>query len=78
MFAEAEGFIYGVDDKNNVTKVLDISNKTVERETGLHTFDFVTIDSKEHMIITYSGTDDIYHLSAFEILNNSEIGNEKL
>ena len=29
------------------------------------------------MIITYSGTDDIYHLSAFEILNNSEIGNEK-
>ena len=78
MFAEAEGFIYGVDDKNNVTKVLDISNKTVrEREAGLHTFDFVTIDSKEHMIITYSGTDDIYHLSAFEILNNSEIGNEK-
>ena len=63
---------------NNVTKVLDISNKTVrEREAGLHTFDFVTIDSKEHMIITYSGTDDIYHLSAFEILNNSEIGNEK-
>ena len=30
------------------------------------------------MIITYSGTDDIYHLSAFEILNNSEIGNEKI
>ena len=42
LFSEAQGIIYGVDEKNNVIKLLDISIKTVrEKESGLHTFDFV-------------------------------------
>ena len=53
------------DGKNSL---LDISDKTVrEREAGLHTFDFLNIDATDYLIITYSVTDNNYHLSAFEI-----------
>ena len=77
MFSEAEGFIYGVDVDGNVSQILNISDKTVrERESGLHTFDFLTIDSKEYLIATYSGTDNKYYLSAFELLSSKELGNE--
>ena len=78
MFSEAEGYIYGVDSENNVNMVLDISDKTVrEREAGLHTFDFLNIDATDYLIITYSGTDNNYHLSAFEILDNLQLGEEQ-
>tara|TARA_B100002019_G_scaffold275184_1_gene272826 strand:- start:2645 stop:4078 length:1434 start_codon:yes stop_codon:yes gene_type:complete len=78
MFSEAEGYIYGVDSENNVNMLLDISDKTVrEREAGLHTFDFLNIDATDYLIITYSGTDNNYHLSAFEILDNLQLGEEQ-
>ena len=78
MFSEAEGYIYGVDSDNKVNMVLDISDKTVrEREAGLHTFDFLDINSTNYLIITYSGTDNNYHLSAFEILDNLQLGEEQ-
>ena len=55
MFSEAEGYIYGVDSDNKVNMVLDISDKTVrEREAGLHTFDFLDINTTNYLIITYS------------------------
>ena len=78
MFSEAEGYVYGVDSNNKVNMVLDISDKTVrEREAGLHTFDFLNIDATNYLIITYSGTDNNYHLSAFEILDNLQLGEEQ-
>ena len=78
MFSEAEGYVYGVDSDNKVNMVLDISDKTVrEREAGLHTFDFLNIDATNYLIITYSGTDNNYHLSAFEILDNLQLGEEQ-
>ena len=77
LFSEAEGFIYGVDVDGNVSQILNISDKTVrERESGLHTFDFLTIDSKEYLIVTYSGRDNKYYLSAFELLSNKVLGME--
>ena len=78
MFSEAEGYVYGVDSDNKVNMVLDISDKTVrEREAGLHTFDFLNIDATNYLIITYSGTDNNYHLSAFEILDILQLGEEQ-
>ena len=77
MFSEAEGFIYGVDQENNITKLLDISAKTKrDRESGLHTFDFLEINEKDYLIITYAGLDEYYYLSSFEILSNNELGDE--
>lgn len=77
LFSEAQGIIYGVDEKNNVIKLLDISIKTVrEKESGLHTFDFVKFDSSNYLLLTYSGTDGNYYLSAFEVLSENEVGEE--
>ena len=69
MFSEAEGFIYGVDQENNITKLLDISAKTKrDRESGLHTFDFLEINEKDYLIITYAGLDEYYYLSLLKFI----------
>ena len=61
LFSEAEGFIYGVDSENNIKMLLDISAKTIrDRDSGLHTFDFLTIDSINYLIVTYTGVDNKY------------------
>ncbi len=66
MFSETEGFIYGVDSEKNVVEVLDLSEKTrTQRESGLHTFDFMNLNSKDYLVATYTGVDNKYHLSAF-------------
>ena len=77
LFSEAQGIIYGVDEMNNVVELLDISAKTIrEKESGLHTFDFVKLDSSNYLLVTYSGTDGNYYLSAFELLSKNEVGDE--
>ena len=77
LFSEAQGIIYGVDEKNIAVKILDISIKTIrEKESGLHTFDFVKFDSSNYLLVTYSGTDGNYYLSAFELLSEYEVGEE--
>ena len=77
MFSEAEGFIYGVDSNLDVVKILDLSEKTIrEKEAGLHTFDFINLENKNYLIVTYSSTDNKYKMSAFEILSDFQLGNE--
>ena len=62
MFSETEGFIYGVDSENNVLEVLDLSEQTrTQRESGLHTFDFMNLNSKDYLVVTYTGVDNKYH-----------------
>jgi len=79
MFSEAEGFIYGVERDNTVKTVLDISTKIKrDRESGLHTFEFIEIASKDYLITTYSGLDEFYYLSSFEILPNMDLGDEQI
>ena len=47
LFSEAEGLVYGVDANFQKTLILDISDKVLQdREAGLHTFDFITINKK--------------------------------
>ena len=78
MFSETEGFIYGVDSEKNVVEVLDLSDQTrTQRESGLHTFDFMNLNSKDYLVVTYTGVDNKYHLSAFEVLPDLELGNEE-
>ena len=78
LFSEAEGFIYGVDSNSQKTLLLDISNKVFrDREAGLHTFDFVTINDKNFLTTTYTGNDSRYYFSAFEINQNLDIGEEQ-
>jgi len=68
IFSEASGKISGLDKSGEVIELLDISNKTIrEREAGLHTFIFKTIEEKDFLLVTYSGIDSSYYLSAFEI-----------
>ncbi len=75
MFSETEGFIYGVDSEKNVVEVLDLSDQTrTQRESGLHTFDFMNLNSKDFLVVTYTGVDNKYHLSAFEVLPDLELG----
>ncbi len=77
LFSEAKGIIYGVDEQNNVVKLLDISFKTIrQKESGLHTFDFINIESSGYLLVTYSGTDGKYYLSAFELLPDDQVGEE--
>lgn len=78
LFSEAEGFIYGVDSNSQKTLLLDISNKVFrDREAGLHTFDFITINDKNFLTTTYTGNDSRYYFSAFEINQNLDIGEEQ-
>jgi len=78
LFSEAEGFIYGVDSNSQKTLLLDISNKVFrDREAGLHTFDFVTINDKNFLTTTYTRNDSRYYFSAFEINQNLDIGEEQ-
>ena len=78
LFSEAEGFIYGVDSENNINMLLDISQKTIRnRESGLHTFDFLSVDSNNYLIVTYTGIDNKYYFSAFQISSSNEILEEK-
>ena len=77
MFSEAEGFIYGVGSDLSLTQILDLSDKTIrEKEAGLHTFDFINLENKDYLIVTYSSTEKKYNMSAFEILSDSELGTE--
>lgn len=77
MFSEAEGFIYGVDSNLNVVKIIDLSKKTIrKKEAGLHTFDFINLENKNYLIVTYSSTDNKYKMSAFEILSDFGLGVE--
>ena len=77
MFSEAEGFIYGVDSNLNVVEILDLSEKTIrEKEAGLHTFDFINLENKNYLIVTYSSTEQKYKMSAFEILSDYGLGIE--
>ena len=79
MFSEAEGFIYGVDSNLDVVKILDLSEKTIrEKEAGLHTFDFINLENKNYLIVTYSSTDNKYKMSVkfhVDFLNFSQIFN---
>ena len=76
-FAEAEGKIYGVKSDNKIDTILDITNKTIrERESGLHTFDFISLNQKTYLIVTYSGTDSNYYLSSYEITEGGVLGDE--
>ena len=76
-FAEAEGKIYGVKSDNKIDTILDITNKTIrERESGLHTFDFISLNQKTFLVVTYSGTDSNYYLSSYEITEGGVLGNE--
>jgi len=78
LFSEAEGFIYGVDSNSQKTLLIDISNKVFrDREAGLHTFDFITINDKNFITTTYTGNDSRYYFSAFEINQNLDIGEEQ-
>ncbi len=78
LFSEAEGLIYGVDSNSQKNLLLDISNKVFrDREAGLHTFDFITINEKNYLTTTYTGNDSRYYFSAFEINQNLDIGEEK-
>ena len=77
LFSEAEGFIYGVDSDLNVVTILDLSEKTIrEKEAGLHTFDFINIENKNYLLVTYTSTEKKYKMSAFEIISDSELGIE--
>ena len=70
IFSEASGRISGLNQNGQVTELLDISDKTIRnREAGLHTFVFKTIEEKDYLLATYSGTDSNYYLSAFEIVD---------
>ena len=63
LFSEAEGFIYGVDSDLNVVTILDLSEKTIrEKEAGLHTFDFINIENKNYLLVTYTSTEKKYKL----------------
>ena len=78
LFSEAEGFLYGVDSNSQKTLLLDISNKVLrEREAGMHTFDFITINEKNFLTVTYTGNDSRYNFSAFEINEDLVIGEEQ-
>jgi len=78
LFSEAEGFIYGVNSNSQKTLLLDISNKVFrDREAGLHTFDFITINDKNFLTTTYTGNDSRYYFSAFEINQDLDIGEEQ-
>ena len=77
LFSEAEGFIYGVDSDLNVVTILDLSEKTIrEKEAGLHTFDFIKIENKDYLLVTYTSIEKKYKMSAFEIISDSELGIE--
>ena len=70
IFSEASGRISGLNQNGQVTELLDITDKTIRnREAGLHTFVFKTIEEKDYLLATYSGTDSNYYLSAFEIVD---------
>ena len=77
LFSEAEGFIYGVDSDLNIVTILDLSEKTIrEKEAGLHTFDFINIENKNYLLVTYTSTEKKYKMSAFEVISDSELGIE--
>ena len=77
LFSEAEGFIYGVDSDLNVVTILDLSEKTIrEKEAGLHTFDFIKIENKDYLLVTYTSIEKKYKMSAFELISDSELGIE--
>ena len=77
IFSEASGKISGLNQNGEVVELLDISSKTIrEREAGLHTFAFKSIEEKDYLIVTYSGIDGLYNLSAFEIESGVVIGDE--
>ncbi len=77
LFSEAEGFIYGVDSDLNVVTILDLSEKTIrEKEAGLHTFDFLKIENKDYLLVTYTSIEKKYKMSAFELISDSELGIE--
>tara|TARA_Y100000996_G_C22555717_1_gene655448 strand:- start:959 stop:2401 length:1443 start_codon:yes stop_codon:yes gene_type:complete len=78
LFSEAEGLVYGVDANFQKTLILDISDKVLQdREAGLHTFDFITINKKNYLSVTYTGNNSRYNFSAFEINQNLDLGEEK-
>ena len=61
----------------NVVTILDLSEKTIrEKEAGLHTFDFINIENKNYLLVTYTSTEKKYKMSAFEIISDSELGIE--
>ncbi len=70
VFSVAEGFIYGL--KNGIQEtLLDISDITKkESEAGLHSFNFLEMEDNFNLTITYSGLDNYYYFSSYEIENN--------
>ncbi len=79
VFSEAEGIIYGLDVNNRIDTLLDISDRVLrDREAGLHTFDFLTIESDVYLVLTYTGIDSRYKMSAFAIDSSSNFGPEQV
>jgi len=78
LFSEAEGYIYGVDTNFQKTLLLDISDRVLrDREAGLHTFDFISINKKTYLTVTYTGKNLRYNFSAFEINQNLKNNEEQ-
>ena len=71
VFSIAEGVIYGI--KDGILEVLlDISDVTIkESESGLHSFEFIEINSQTHLVITYSDIENnYYYFASYEVINN--------
>ena len=71
VFSIAEGVIYGIKDGILVV-LLDISDITIkESESGLHSFEFIEINSQTHLVITYSDIENnYYYFVSYEVINN--------
>ena len=78
MFSTAEGYIYGIVD-NQVKQVISISNKTIrERESGLHSFEFFSNNSKDYLLVTYSGIDNKYYFTSYLLQDGLVNENEEI
>ena len=70
VFSVAEGIIYGL--KNGIQEtLLDVSDITKkESEAGLHSFNFFELENNINLTITYSGLDNYYYFSSYEVKDN--------
>ena len=59
--------------------MLDISDVTIkESESGLHSFEFIEINSQTHLVITYSDIENnYYYFASYEVINNEIDTNSK-
>ena len=66
VFSVAEGIIYGLKNGTQET-LLDVSDITKESEAGLHSFNFFELENNINLTITYSGLDNYYYFSSYEV-----------